>query len=167
VCATDLAVSAVVASAPVPQGWGAAVAACPEGSVAIGGGAALGNLGVRLTELAPRFEHGEILAVTPEGENPAPVAWSAFAVNPVDSSPTLKVAVLCAEHANVSARVRRRTMLVSAGSDEGCAEGTTAVGGGIASLDPLGLTLTASAPWWEPEAPLSLQPDGTHSAPAG
>jgi hypothetical protein len=173
-CAPGLAVGTVVGSAAVGSGTFAGVTAeCPEGSVAIGGGVALGNLGLRIVESGPRMPQTGALAGAEEGAHEAPDAWTAFARNPGGGSPILKVAALCADFTNtaVSTHVAARNTMANggpAGGDVECPEGERALGGGIASLNPLGLTVTSSAPWFAgDEQELVQQPDGTSPAPVG
>ena len=172
ICSPGVEVTAVVNSTSVAGGtFAGATAQCPEDTVAISGGAAVGNLQMRITEMAPNFPETGPLANTPEGENPAPSGWTAFAQNPGGGSPILKVAVLCADIPHVVAMVAARNTMPNggpAGGEVDCSIGKKALGGGIGSLNPLELTVTASAPRFPGEAAdLWKKPDGTNPAPSG
>ena len=115
-CAPDVEVTTVVASAAVPGGtFAGATADCPEGKVAIAGGVVLFNLTMRITETGPKFPSTGPLANAPEGENPAPTGWTAYARNPGGGSPLIKVAALCADLPDVFAIVVKRNTQANGG----------------------------------------------------
>jgi hypothetical protein len=170
-CAPDVAVTTVVASVSVGSGtFAGATAECPEDSVAIGGGMALAGLGLVVAETGPRFAGGTPLAAADEGvQDGVPDAWTVFARNPGGGSPLMKVVAICAE-LDVFAVVGARNTQPNGGGAGGqldCPGATPSLGGGIASLNPLGLTVTSSTPFFAGDHELKEEPDGTSPAPTG
>jgi len=175
-CAPGAAVSTVVASVAVESTFAGVTAECPEDTVAIGGGVAivggvaLGALALRITQTGPRLPQTGALAGAPEGVHEAPDAWTVFVRNPAGGTSIVKVAAVCADLSDVSTHVAARLTEPGgqAGGEVDCPEGATALAGGIASGNPVGITVTSSSPRFlgdEPE--LVQQPDGTNPASIG
>lgn len=171
VCSSMTEVSSVVESGTVNAGtFDASAAACPTGSVALGGGIDPENvLTMEITSSGPVFGSTRLLQ-QPDGAAPAPTRWFGAVVNNADTQKKYKTAVICAPSSSVSAVVG--SMSVASGSFNAlrvtCPAGSAAIGGGIDPNNVLTSTVTSSAPTFNnPEGRLILQPEGYASEPVG
>jgi hypothetical protein len=173
ICATDTTLSTVVAAdfVDVSEQIGLRVF-CPEGSVAVGGGVDVGNIGfVTVNSQGPLFGDapGSVLTQMSVGTAGAPSGWEATVRNGGGSSQQFKVAAIC------SSELEAVTVIGSfplPGSNFGgtrlqCPAGLIASGGGMRPADPATARETADAPAFgtDPFDRLYTQTLGTIEAP--
>jgi hypothetical protein len=121
-------------------------AACPEGTVALGGGTAVSDpLGIELTSSAPVFG-AESLLQTPNGTTGAPTGWDGGAANNSGMAGSVHVAAICAPGVTVTTVVNSTSVVggTFAGATATCPDGTVAIAGG-AALANLSMRLTEMA----------------------
>ena len=171
VCSPDFALSAVVGSVTVAVGsFGGSSVFCPKGMVAVGGGIDLENvLTMTVTGSAPVFPGPLYLGSAPNGENPAPIGWVAFARNDDTVPKDAKIAAICSA---VAATTWVDSAEITSGSFGGanipCPAGRETLGGGIDPDNALTMSVTSTAPLFGGGSIfLAQQPDGTAAAPVG
>lgn len=173
VCATGIEATTEVVSALVAASSVATqTVLCPTGSVAIGGGVDVSNVGqMSVTATAPVWGPGppESLATRPDGANPAPSGWSATVRN-AGAPQVLAVAAVCIDAATpvVSEVVTLPVPVNGTGQTRTfCPDGMQAASGGVLPTNTSDVYVTASAPAFGPDPfdLLFLQPDGPNPAP--
>lgn len=101
VCRDEVAFTQITAGSAPANGIGAAIAVCPEGFLAVGGGAdALDLVGLEMVSSAPLFgtSGGSIfqrLTTKPQGNVEPPVAWRASLRNRNDTPRSFQMAAVC------------------------------------------------------------------------
>lgn len=140
--------STVTAGSVSAPGTGGAVAYCPSGYIALGGGMDLAlPASMKVSSLAPRFGF-EYLIDRPAGSGSAPSGWSGNVRNE-GAAGTLKVAAVCAQLGGVSTVATGAFTVgagVAAGYSAACPAGSIALGGGIDTNDVTKNVATVSTP---------------------
>lgn len=142
ICATDTSISTVVAAdfVDVSEQIGLRVF-CPEGSVAVGGGVDVGNIGfVSVNSQGPLFGDapGSVLTQLAVGTAGAPSGWEATVRNDGGSSQQFKVAAVCSSELTAVTVVGSFPLPASnfGGTRLQCPAGLIASGGGMRPADP-------------------------------
>ena len=139
-------------------GTGNAVAYCPSGYVALGGGMDLTlPATMKVSSLAPRFGF-DYLIDRPTGTGGAPNGWSANVRNE-GAAGSMKVAVVCSQLGGVSSVVTGAFSVgagTAAGYSASCPAGSLALGGGIDTNDVTRNVATVLSPRFaaSPQAPV-------------
>ncbi len=162
----------VVASATIsPGNFALAVATCPSGDVAIGGGVDLGNVfTMKVTASAPMFGTNRLL-LTGDGSQGSPTGWEGAARNDSAATQSLKVAAICSAPVN-GLTTQVVTSTVPAGTFSAvrvsCPSGATALSGGVDLNNVLTMRVTSSAPTFAANnTRLIFQPDGSNPGAIG
>lgn len=149
-------------------GTGGAVAYCPAGYAAIGGGADLAlPASMKVSALAPRFGF-DYLIDRPAGSGSPPTGWSANVRNE-GAAGTMKVAATCTQLAGLSA-VATGPFTIDPGTASGysaaCPAGSFAVGGGVDTNQIATTAATVNSPRFgsSPQSPADRAPGSYASA---
>jgi hypothetical protein len=161
--------------------WGNALAVCPSGRNAIGGGVDLDQVSsLSVTSIGPLMEYPELeiegpapFFFKPDGIHPAPVGWFSVARNDGDQARLVKVAAVCS--ASFPAQTVIDSITVPAGGQASlrvpCPGGLHASSGGAALENVLNMFLVGSGPYFRlrsgAEPDLDAMEDGPASGPAG
>jgi PASTA domain len=165
--------STVVGSSTVTaNSFGSVRVTCPGGTVAVGGGVDVANIGnMIVTASAPTFvANNNRLIFQPDGAAAAPNGWQVSVLNSGPAAQTIKGAAVCAAFSSLTAVVGSGN--ASAGTFSTtrvtCPGGRVASGGGIDLENVFTMKVTSSGPTFAVNnSRLIFQPDGAAPAPNG